>query len=136
MPKDLRDEAGLVKRVYENICSGGTYPEGWQGVNLPDASFELFGNTLRVHGELCSDCERDFEDALRKLIATVHASFVVDLSNVRFMSSSYVRHIIRAMAWATQKDRSITVRAKGPTLRLLQLAGVDRLGKIELVNSD
>ena len=99
-----------------------------------DAVSELLGNTLHVCGELRSDGEKSFIEALRRLMDTDHGRLVIDLSGVEHMSGSCVRHVALATAWAEQKGRQLIVRASEQVLHLLQIADVDKLGMIEPAN--
>lgn len=101
-----------------------------------DTSFEVAGNRLRVCGELGPDDEKEeaFAKASQGLMETEHETLVIDLTAVRYMGSSYVRHIAPVMVWAKQHGRSVTVRATKRVARLLSIAGLDRLGDVEVVD--
>ncbi len=100
-------------------------------MNPAAPSFEITGGTLCVTGDLGSEAERAFEEVLDLLVETGEAPLVVDLSDVRYLSSSYVRHIAKAMMEAKEKNLSMTVRAGRRVARLLSMGGLHKLGTVE-----
>ena len=100
---------------------------------MGEAGLVLEGNTLTAHGELSPEGQKAFSDALQGLLETDHQQFVLDLSDVRYMSSGYVGPIAVAMVEARKKGRPVTVLATKKSAHLLHLGGLDRLAEIRIV---
>ena len=99
---------------------------------LSGSSFELVENTLVVRGELEPECQPQFEQALEKLTGSEHADIILDLSDVHYISSSYVRYVAAAAVDMKRAGRTLTVRGSREVRRLMQLGGIDRLCTVEL----
>lgn len=101
---------------------------------IPDpteARFDLSGDTLMVSGDLGPHEEKAFVDALRGLVETEAESLVLDLSGVRYLGSSYVRHVAKMLMEAKKEGKAVTVRAHQRVVRILEMGGLDKLGAIE-----
>ena len=98
-----------------------------------EAKFDLSGDTLSVSGDLGTQEERAFGEALNRMFETGAESVVVDLSGVRYLGSSYVRHVAMLMVKGNQKGRTVTVRARERAARILRMGGLDKIGAIEVV---
>jgi anti-anti-sigma factor len=98
-----------------------------------EASFDLSGDTLRISGDLSMQEENAFKDALDRLFETGAEAMVVDLSGVRYLGSSYVRHVAMLIIRGTQKGRTVTIRAHERAARMLRMGALDKIGKIEVV---
>ncbi len=93
---------------------------------------ETTTGALRVRGELGLDEEDRFVSCLRSLMDGEGDRVLLDLSDVRYVSSSYVRHIAAAMVEARGSGRAMVVRATKRVARLLELGGLGKLGEIEI----
>lgn len=100
-----------------------------------DARYTLGRAGLRVAGELSSDDEGSFDYHLRKLLDSGEPELTLDLSEVRYVSSGYVRHVAVAMIDASKRGIKFKVLAGPRTARLLRLGGIDKLGTIEEVGA-
>ena len=89
--------------------------------------------TLRVQGDLGIDEEKAFASAIRGLVSSEHADLVIDLADVRYISSAYASEIALALVHAAEQGRSVTVRASDKVAHILSLCGIDALGKVEVV---
>ena len=98
------------------------------------ASFDLRGGTLYVCGDLGLDEEAGFEQALAALVRAEADALVLDLSGVDYLGSGYVRYLALTMVEAKRRNRPIALLAKKRTARLLHLAGLDKLGTVEVVD--
>ncbi len=96
-------------------------------------SIEVSGGTLLVRGDLGIDEEETFSEAARELVATEQEELLIDISDVRYISSIFVRDIALAMLNADEQGRSLSVRANDRVAHILSLGGVDSLGKVEVV---
>jgi anti-anti-sigma factor len=92
-------------------------------------------STLRASGVLGLEDEGRFEEALRRLEECPAGELVIDLSDVDFVSSSYVRHMARVMVDAARAGRKVVVRARARVARLLRLAGLEKLATFEATDS-
>ncbi len=86
-----------------------------------------------MRGELSVDQEVAFIKAVDGLVATEHTELVIDISDVRYISSIYVSAIALAMVHVGEQGRSISVRATARAAHILSLGGVDALGNVEIV---
>jgi anti-anti-sigma factor len=102
----------------------------------PDDGITVNGNTLRVSGELGPDNESPFDEATQKLLASRDNPLVVDLSDAHYVASSYVRHIATLAVEANRHGLRVVLVAERRTIRMLELAGLDKLGNVELVRAD
>ncbi len=104
------------------------------------AAIEVEEGTLRASGVLGYEDEERFASALGRLLDFLKTGacerLVVDLSEVDFVSSSYVRHIAHVMVEAKRDGRRVVVRARERVARILRLAGLDKLGDFEVVDAD
>ncbi len=96
-------------------------------------SIEVSGGTLLVRGDLGIDEEKAFSDAARELLATGEGEVLIDISDVRYISSIFVRDIALAMLNADEQSCSLTVRTNDKVAHILSLGGVDTLGNVEVV---
>ena len=100
------------------------------------ARFESSGSRLRVTGEIGFDDEAAFTEALKKLFAEQEPPYTVNLTKVTFMSSSCVRIVAAAIVAAGKETPHVRVEAKKKILRLFELAGIDKIGELELVEEE
>ena len=104
-------------------------PEGSGSVS----SIVIEGHTLTVHGELGPENEQAFQDALDELLTVDAEQYVIDVSEVRYVSSAYVGLIALLIVEARKKRRPVTVLASPKAARLLELGGLDRLADVRVV---
>lgn len=102
----------------------------------PAATFDVRGNTLRVRGELGLGQRSVLQEQLAKLIETDDVPLVLDLSGIRFLGSGYMGIVSSAILAAKKRGHAFTIRAASRMLRLLKLAGMDKLGTFELAPED
>ncbi|MHC5058310.1 MAG: STAS domain-containing protein [Planctomycetota bacterium] len=95
--------------------------------------FELDGGTLRITGDLHAAAEHDLRDATDRLLGSDASPLVIDITHVQYRGSSYVRLIAMAMIRANERGMTLTVRATERTARILEMGGLEKLGRIETV---
>ena len=103
---------------------------------MPDPlvpKFSIDGGTLKVTGDLHAVAERDLRREIDKLLESGESPLVMDITDVQYRGSSYVRLIAMAMLRAQDEGADLTVRATKRTARVLEMGGIDKLGKIEIV---
>jgi anti-anti-sigma regulatory factor len=96
-------------------------------------SIKVTGGALQVQGDLGFDEEKPFSTALQELMATEYTELVIDLSDVRYLSSLYAGEIALMLVRAGEQDRPTTVRVTDKVAHILLLCGIDTLGKVEIV---
>ena len=134
---DVAERSALLDRCEAsskvNANEGDAARLGLRTASL-QANFRLSGFVLYVEGEIGCGEERLLEGALARLIATSWGSIEVDISGVYYLNGDCARRIARAMRVCCCRGRSMSVRARKHALLALQLAGVDRLGRIEFAD--
>ena len=102
-----------------------------QDPNVP--RFTIDGGTLKITGDLHAAVEADLRKAVDELLQSEVTPLIVDITNVQYRGSSYVRLIAIAMMRASDSGMALTVRATERTARILQMGGLEKLGAIETV---
>jgi anti-anti-sigma factor len=108
---------------------------GAVALTSPERSFEVRGNTLHVTGELSLDSEPALATTLADLVNSDNETIIVDMLDVTFMSSSYVRHLVDAVMELAKSSRTMTIRARGQVLRVLKMVQLDSLAVVEVPRS-
>lgn len=99
-------------------------------------TFETIGNCLRVGGELGPDEEKRFELQLEELKGRGEECIFVDMADVTYISSGYVRLLASAIVDAKKKGNRIVIRASRRVMRLLHMGGLDRIGEMKLISDE
>ena len=120
-PDAQRPKTEVMRRVARE-------PEG--------ASYELTGNVLRVVGPMGFDLNPEFRSKCAELLGSGDKDLVLDLSHVLYLSSSHLGVLVDVLRRADDEKKSIVVRTSKKAARVLSLAGVDHLGRIEVVDID
>jgi anti-anti-sigma factor len=97
------------------------------------ARFSTSGSSLSISGEIGFDDEELFTAALQKMMGEHPSPYTVNLTKVEFMSSSCIRIVAAAIVAAGKDTIKVRVVAKKKILRLFELAGIDRVSALELV---
>jgi len=103
---------------------------------MPDPlvpKFSIEAGTLKVTGDLHAVNEVDLRREIEQLLESGESPLVMDITDVQYRGSSYVRLIAMAMLRAQDGGADLTVRATQRTARVLEMGGIDKLGKIEIV---
>jgi len=93
--------------------------------------FDREGGTLKVTGDLHAVNERDLRREVEDLLESGEPPFVMDITEVQYRGSSYVRLIAMAMLRVKDEGHDLTVRATERTVRILEMGGLEKLGAIE-----
>jgi len=96
-----------------------------------DAPYRLEKGTLRVNKDLRQEFDMSFDEACRDLLASPEKNLRIDLSNVTYISSTYVGMIAVTYFQAQSLNKTLTVRAKPAVLKVLKVAGFDGFIKLE-----
>ena len=103
---------------------------------MPDPTipkFEIKGGILKITGDLHAAVEIDMCEATDKLMRSGPGPLVMDITDVQYRGSSYVRLIALAMMRANDRGVTLIVRATARTARILEMGGLEKLGAIEIV---
>jgi anti-anti-sigma factor len=92
---------------------------------------QVAGNTVKLVGQLAISELRTVQKVLHDVVKEGHKVVILDLVHVDYMSSSYIGLIVAVAAELEKSGGAAQVKAQGQVLRLLQLAGVDKILKIE-----
>ena len=95
--------------------------------------FTLEGGTLKITGDLHIAVESNFRAETDKLLGLAVKPLVLDITDVQYRGSSYVRLIAMAMIRANELSVDLTIRATARTVRILEMGGLEKLGHIETV---
>jgi anti-anti-sigma factor len=95
--------------------------------------YEIVGGVLKVAGPVGYDLDSRFADYCEQLLKSAGADLVVDLSEVSYLSSTYLGVIAPLFPRAADAGKTVLVRANAKVARVLRLAGFDRLGRLEEV---
>ena len=101
----------------------------------PWCRFAIEGSTLAVRGELGPESEGAFQKALDDLLAAGgDERYVIDLSEVRYVSSGYVGPIAQALVEARRKGRPVTILARQKIVHLMRLSGLEKLAEVQIAD--
>jgi anti-anti-sigma factor len=95
--------------------------------------YALEDDCLRACGELGPEHENRFESIINELLGFDSKRLVIDMTEVTYLSSGYVRILVFAIVQADKSDRTIVIRTNARAARILQLGGVDKLGTVDVV---
>jgi anti-anti-sigma factor len=98
------------------------------------ATFDLADGVLTITGEIGLHEEHEFERSVKQLIKSGGEKLLLDLSQVSYMNSSCVRVVAEAFAQSGNQGIEVTVRGTARVLRLFEMVGIDKLGKLEKVD--
>ena len=98
------------------------------------SQFEESEGRLRITGELDSSTLEPFGEHLEAFVRKASGDFEIDLSEIRYVSSSFMGYLARTLVDAKAKGCSVTIRTNSRLARLLKVAGIDKLAPI--VSSD
>ena len=82
------------------------------GQDIDSSTLEPFGQHLQAFVEKAS---RDFE---------------IDISEIRYVSSSFIGYLARALVDARARGCGVSIRANDRVAKLLTVAGIDKLAPI------
>lgn len=99
---------------------------------IPLSSYEESGGRLRVKGELDGSSLESFGEHLKAFVQKASGDLQIDLSDIRYVSSSFIGYLARALVDAKAKGCKVTICANERVVRLLKVAGIDRLAPIEV----
>ena len=98
--------------------------------------FEESEGRLRITGELDRTTLEPFGEHLKAFVEKASGDFEIDLSDIRYVSSSFIGYLARALVDAKAKGCSVTIRTNSRLARLLKVAGIERLAPIVLAAPD
>jgi len=92
---------------------------------------QVEGTVVRLVGQLAVAELKPVEKAMREVVKQKPETLTLDLVHVDYMSSSYLGLIVGTASELEKAGGHVHVKAQGQVLRLLQLAGVDKVVTIE-----
>ena len=96
------------------------------------SQFEESKGRLRITGELDRSTLEPFGEHLKAFVEKTSRDFEIDLSEIRYVSSSFIGYLARALVDAKAKGCSVTIRTNDRLARLLRVAGIEKLAPIAL----
>ena len=110
----------------------GVVPED-HALNEEPQGITVQGDTLRARGELGPQLEAAFEEATSRLLESAEDPLVIDLTGVRYVNSTYVRHIAAAALDASKLGRRIRLMATRRAMRVFEFAGLQKMANVDVV---
>ncbi len=101
-------------------------------VGDPVSNFEETEGRLRITGELDSSTLKPFGERLEAFVEKSSGDFEIDISDIRYVSSSFIGYLARSLVDAKAKGCGVNIRANDRIARLLKVAGIDKLASIVL----
>ena len=99
-------------------------------ISSPD--FHESEDLLKITGDLDSSALEPFGEHLQSFVAKATHDFEIDITEIRYVSSSFIGYLARALVDAKAKGCSVRICANSRVARLLELAGIDKLASIML----
>ena len=97
---------------------------------VSSTSFHESENLLRITGELDSSTLEPFGERLQSFVAKTGHDFEIDISEIQYVSSSFIGYLARALVDAKAKGCGVSIRTNTRVGRLLKVAGIDKLAPI------
>ena len=102
---------------------------------MGDVQLSHFAETddrLRITGELDSSALEPFGERLQAFVENASGDFEIDISDIHYVSSSFIGYLARALVDAKAKNCSVSIRVNERIAKLLKVAGIDKLASIVL----
>ena len=99
-------------------------------ISSPD--FHESENSLRITGDLDSSTLEPFGEHLQSFVNRATHDFEIDITDIRYVSSSFIGYLARALVDARAKGCSVSICANSRVAKLLKVAGIDKLASIVL----
>jgi len=103
----------------------------------PGIQYEVFDNILKVRGSsFIKEFDEEFERHCRKLLESAVHTLVFDLTELQQVNSTCVIMAGRIFSAISGTDKTFTVRARTPGIRLFEICGFkfDRRIQLETVS--
>ncbi len=96
-------------------------------------TYELDGSTLKITGELSQVLDINFDIQTRELLEAPDGQLTIDLSGVSYMASQYLGALAAVAMEAGKANKELVVIATNKVSSVIQLAGFDRILKLEII---
>ncbi len=100
--------------------------------DAPLSRFEESDGRLRITGELHSSMLETFGERLEAFVENGSGDLEIDLTDIRYVSSSFIGYLARTLIDANAKGCSVRIVANDRLARLLKIAGIQRLAPIDI----
>jgi anti-anti-sigma factor len=100
------------------------------------SSFEESEGLLRITGELDNLALQPFGEHLESFVAKATGDLEIDICDIRYVTSSFIGYLARALVDAKAKGCIISIRTNDRVARLLKIAGIDRLAPLLIGEPD
>ena len=100
------------------------------------SSFEESEGCLRIKGELDNSALEPFGEHLESFVAKATGDLEIDMYDIRYVTSSFIGYLARALVDAKAKGCSMRIRTNERVARLLKVAGIDRLAPLVIGRPD
>ncbi len=87
--------------------------------------YEIKGGVLKVLKQLDNDYDVSFDRACADLVSSKEKEISIDLSRVRFITSTYIGLMAAAFFQAKSHGKNMTVIAQGQVLHVLRMSGFE-----------
>lgn len=87
--------------------------------------YDIKNGVLKVHKQLDDDYDVSFDRACSDLASSGEKDIAIDLSEVRFITSTYIGLMAAAFFQAKAHGKNMTVIAKGQVLNVLRMSGFE-----------
>lgn len=85
--------------------------------------YEIKSGVLRIGRQLDGDYDVNFDRACADLVSSVEKEIAIDLSQVKFITSTYIGLMAAAFFQARANRKSMIVIAQGQVLNILRMSG-------------
>jgi len=99
---------------------------------ISSPNFHESENLLRITGDLDSSTLEPFGEHLQSFVAKATQDFEIDITDIRYVSSSFIGYLARALVDAKAKGCGVSICANSRVAKLLKVAGIDKLASIVL----
>lgn len=87
--------------------------------------YEITDGILKVLKQLDDDYDVSFDRACSELVSGVWRDVVIDLSKVRFVTSTYIGLMAAAYFQAKTHGKNMSIIAQGQVLNVLRMSGFE-----------
>ncbi len=95
--------------------------------------YEIKKGVLIVNKQLDDDYDVSFDRVCTELVCSSESDVVIDLSRVRFITSTYIGLLAATFFQAKHNGKNMTIAAQGQVLNVLRISGFE--GFMPIINS-
>ncbi len=87
--------------------------------------YEVKNGVLIVNKQLDDDYDVSFDRVCTELVCSSLHELVIDLSRVRFITSTYIGLLAASFFQAKHNGKNMTIKAQGQVLNVLRISGFE-----------